>query len=195
MTGAPTLFPVRALIAEETEASFDMVDRISDLPALTIGTMVKDRGDALPSMSVTVDVAVLSRPDDHDDLMVVLVRRANEPQRGSWVLPGGFVELEEDLPVAAARELSEETGIRVDPSSLRQLGAYGAPGRDPRGRVVTVAFWVEIDDLESLEAGSDAAECRLMSVSDLLARPAALGFDHAGIIADAVSAAGSSLAP
>jgi 8-oxo-dGTP diphosphatase len=144
-------------------------------------------------MAVTVDVAVLSRQED--ELMVVVVRRSNEPHRGSWVLPGGFVELEEDLPAAAARELAEETGIHVDPSSLRQLGAFGAPGRDPRMRVVTVAFWTEIEDPGGLRAGSDAADCRLVSVADLLAEPETLGFDHAQIIADALSAAGSTPEP
>ena len=88
-----------------------------------------------PIFSVTVDVVALTISSD--TLCALVVRRGEEPHRGRWALPGGFVHVDEDLAPAAERELLEETGVRVD--ALEQLATYGAPGRDPRGRTVSVA--------------------------------------------------------
>jgi len=116
--------------------------------------------------------------------MVVLIERANEPFRGRLALPGGFVEHDEDLPEAATRELAEETGLRVPPRALRQLGAYGAPGRDPRMRVVSIVYWTVVDDLPDPVAGSDAAASRLVAVDRAL-EEGRLAFDHREILHDA----------
>jgi 8-oxo-dGTP diphosphatase len=105
---------------------------------------------------VTADVVAFTLRAD--DLAVLLVRRKDEPFKGCWALPGGFVNENESLDRAAARELHEETGLTVSPSKLEQLGAFGDPGRDPRGHTVTVAFVTYRATETSLSAGDDAVE-------------------------------------
>lgn len=114
---------------------------------------------------------------------VLLVKRKYPPYEGSWALPGGGVEISEDLEDAARRELMEETGI--NPAIIRQFRTYGMPGRDPRCRVVSVVYWTILDEAESESgaAGSDAAETAWMALSEL----PALAFDHAEILKDAVA--------
>lgn len=140
---------------------------------------------AHPPFAVTADVVLFT-----DDLThVVLVERGNEPFQGSLAIPGGFVEIDEDLSEAARRELAEETGLEVPPDQLRQLGAYGAPGRDPRMRVVSVVFWAVVaGDIEPT-GGSDAAAALLLPVDEVLAEPDRLAFDHHRILLDTLSAA------
>jgi 8-oxo-dGTP diphosphatase len=133
---------------------------------------------------VTTDAVLFTYQEGR--LSTLLVKRAQDPYRGRWAFPGGFVEVEEDLMAAAIRELDEETGVRV--SGLQQLGAYGAPGRDPRMRVVTVVFWAVVASLGAPRAGSDAATTSLFPVADLLEDPAQLAFDHHQILSDAVAA-------
>ena len=106
---------------------------------------------AYPPVAVTVDVAVFTIRDDA--LQVLLIQRGGEPYLGAWALPGGFVRPDEDLDEAAARELGEETGLRADGWHLEQLGSYGAPERDPRMRVVTVAYWAICSELPALRGG------------------------------------------
>lgn len=144
-----------------------------------------------PSIAVTVDIIVLTVA--HNVLHVALVERGNDPYKGAWALPGGFVEPDEDLPEAAARELAEETGITSPAAGLRQLGAYGKPGRDPRMRVVTVAFWTIQPGLTELTGGSDAASAELVPVEEALANPDRLAFDHHQILSDAVEQARTSI--
>lgn len=136
-----------------------------------------------PRIAVTVDVALFTTR--HDLVHVALIERRNDPFRGMLALPGGFVDQEEDLTAAAVRELGEETGLKVGVESLVQLGAYGTPGRDPRGRTVSVVYRALIPDLPDPVGGSDAADCRLVPVDEALA--AALAFDHSQILADAVA--------
>ena len=92
-----------------------------------------------PPFAVTVDIALMTVVDR--ELRVLLIQRGEPPHLGEWALPGGFVLPDEDLGQAAARELLEETNIRRRQTHMEQLGAYGEPGRDPRMRVVTVAYW------------------------------------------------------
>lgn len=140
---------------------------------------------AFPRFAVTADTVVFTSQDSRS--MVVLVQRGNDPFAGRWALPGGFVDIDEDLEPAAVRELAEETGLEV--TNLSQLGAYGTPGRDPRMRVVTVVYWTVEDEVEDLVGGSDAAAARLWPIDDVLADPEFLAFDHHRILRDAVRAA------
>jgi 8-oxo-dGTP diphosphatase len=106
---------------------------------------------------VTVD-AVTVAPSADGGPSVLLIRRAHDPFAGSWALPGGFVDSDEDLEQAARRELAEETGVVAH--SMRQIGAFGDPGRDPRGRSISIAFLAVLDAMSSAQAGDDAAEAR-----------------------------------
>src|SRR5581483_5855861 len=99
---------------------------------------------AFPPVGVTVDVVILTV--QHGQLCVLLVRRGAHPYLGHWALPGGFVTPKETLDQAAARELVEETGVHAGRFHLEQLGSYGDPGRDPRMRVVSVAYLALIPD-------------------------------------------------
>jgi 8-oxo-dGTP diphosphatase len=139
-------------------------------------------------MAVSVDVAVFA--DVEGVPHVVLIRRGNEPYRGAWALPGGFVEVDEDLPIAAVRELQEETGIDLDPSALTQVGAYGSPDRDPRLRVVDVLFWASVQEAPEPIGASDAALSQLIPVNEALGNGFQLAFDHPIVLRDAVTAAG-----
>lgn len=114
---------------------------------------------------------------------VLLVRRGNEPYKGCWALPGGFMEMDESIERCAVRELMEETGLAVDEKRLRLIGVYSAPGRDPRGRTVTAAYRIDVEDDPQAMAGDDAAEVRWWPVSAL----PPLAFDHAEIIAAALA--------
>lgn len=109
---------------------------------------------------------------------VVLVRRAGEPFKGQWALPGGFVEVGETVEEAADREAAEETGLVVEVAQL--VGVYSEPERDPRGHNVSVAFLVRVFSGE-LSAASDAAEVAVLDPDSV-----ELAFDHRKIIEDAL---------
>lgn len=128
-----------------------------------------------PHPAVTVDVVVFTI--EADDLKVLLVQRDGQPFEGRWALPGGFVELDESLRRAAWRELKEETGVNA--AFLEQLGAFGHPDRDPRERVISVAYYalIPLDRLE-IQAASDARDAGLFSLGAL----PQLAFDHAKIL-------------
>ena len=138
-----------------------------------------------PRIDVTVDVVALAVVDD--ELRVLVVRRGNPPFEGQWALPGGYLEVDEDLAPGAARELHEETGIALHPTELTQLAAYGEPGRDPRNRTISVAHLAELDHEVEPEGGSDADDARWVAVSELL-EGEELAFDHALILRDGVAA-------
>ncbi len=143
-----------------------------------------------PSFSVTVDIVVLTIRDDA--LCALVVERGNEPFKGQWALPGGFVEPDESLYDAARRELEEETAIGAGVTRLEQLASYGDPGRDPRGRIVSVAWLAVTPRDEDPTAGSDAARAEWRPVTTLL-RPGQLAFDHHEILGDGVERARSKL--
>ncbi|MGK5556596.1 NUDIX hydrolase [Actinomadura kijaniata] len=124
-----------------------------------------------------------------DELCVLLVERGNEPYRGQPALPGGYVRPGENLDEAARRELAEETGLDGRRLHLEQLRAYGDPDRDPRGRVVTVAYLALGPDLPVPVAGSDARAARWEVVEPLVSGTTPLAFDHADILRDALERA------
>jgi 8-oxo-dGTP diphosphatase len=135
-----------------------------------------------PHPAVTVDLTIFTVQNERLELL--LVKRGGEPFKGQWALPGGFVRINEDLSAAAARELQEETGISN--TYLQQVAAFGKPDRDPRERVISVAFFAVISaDQIALKAGSDAADARWWPIAKL----PELAFDHDEIIAAAYRAA------
>ncbi|NBO65933.1 MAG: NUDIX hydrolase [Acidobacteria bacterium] len=135
-----------------------------------------------PKPSVTVDLIIFTIADD--TLKVLLINRGAAPYAGKWALPGGFVRIGESLEAAATRELAEEAG--VTDIYLEQLYTFGEPGRDPRGRVISVAYFGLIDaDQQHIVASTDATDARWFSVFDpLLGRK--LAFDHHKILDYAV---------
>jgi len=141
----------------------------------------------LPAVAVAVDLAVLTIRGDR--LHVLLVERAKPPYRGSLALPGGFFEphSDQDLEQAAARELAEETGLVAGRLHLEQLGAYSALDRDPRGRVVSVAYVGLGPRLPEPDAGGDAARARWIPVDPAAGVTEPLAFDHAQILADGLA--------
>jgi 8-oxo-dGTP diphosphatase len=145
---------------------------------------------AFPPIAVTVDIVILTVHSG--ELAVLLIRRGVPPYQGLWALPGGFVRTDEDLDVAAARELAEETGT-TPRAHLEQLRTYGAPGRDPRMRVVSVAYLALVPDLAAPVAGDDAAEARLWPVAAIEQGTLTLPFGHGQIVADAVERARAKL--
>jgi len=133
-----------------------------------------------PRPAVTADIVVFTVRENQLD--VLLIQRKEAPFAGMWALPGGFVNMNEPLEDAAQRELEEETGLKE--GYLEQLYTYGDPDRDPRGRVITVAYFALIAAGASFqpEGGSDASRADWHSVNEL----PSLAFDHAEIIAYAV---------
>lgn len=128
-----------------------------------------------PHPAVTTDVALFTLRDRH--LCVLLIERGQQPFQGTWALPGGFLEIDEDLEQCAIRELREETG--VEGVYLEQLYTFGAPGRDPRERVISVTYFAltRSDNLQP-EAASDASKVAWFPITRL----PKLAFDHAAII-------------
>lgn len=128
-----------------------------------------------PRPAVTTDCIILR---GKDPMEVLLIQRKHEPFMGKWALPGGYVEIDEDIPEGAKRELQEETGL--DKVDLVQFRTYGKPGRDPRGRTVSVVYYGFVDQDEKAIAGDDASNVRWFDITDL----PALAFDHAEILDD-----------
>ena len=129
--------------------------------------------------ALTVDVVALTGAPPAR--RVLLVQRGGDPFAGTWALPGGFVEGDERVAGAAARELAEETGVAAGPLEL--LGIYDTPGRDPRGPTVSVVYLLRVDGELDARGGDDAADARWFGVESL----PPLAFDHSLVIADALS--------
>jgi 8-oxo-dGTP diphosphatase len=131
-----------------------------------------------PHPAVAVDLAIFTLRECRAH--VLLIERGREPFKGKWALPGGFVRIDEDLIEAAYRELSEETG--VSDAYLEQIGAFGAPARDPRERVISIGYFAVLaSNALEVRAGGDAAVAQWWP----LKRLPALAFDHAEILARA----------
>lgn len=131
------------------------------------------------SISVTVDVVVFKK--ENATTFILLIRRKNPPFQHQWALPGGFVENDEDLQTAAKRELKEETGINL--SSCEQLYTFGKPGRDPRGRTISIAYVGFAKPSDQPKAADDAKEAKWFAIDRL----PKLAFDHQDIISLAIS--------
>jgi 8-oxo-dGTP diphosphatase len=127
---------------------------------------------------VTVDAVILYK--NNCEYQVMLIKRNNPPYQGMWALPGGFVDMDEDLMDAVKREVLEETGICID--HFHQLAAYGTPGRDPRGRNIAVVYYTIVGEKLEAIAGDDAGEASWYLLENL----PELAFDHQQIIEDAI---------
>lgn len=141
------------------------------------------------TLRATVDLVILTVRED--DLHVLVVERGNEPYRGQPALPGGFLRTDEDPDDAARRELTEETGLDGTRLHLEQLRTYGAPDRDPRGRVITIGYLAIAPSLPMPIAGSDARAARWEPVRGHT--PGTLAFDHDEILADGIERARAKL--
>lgn len=128
----------------------------------------------MTKLQITVDIVLFTILDRQ--LHVLLIRRLAEPFRGSYALPGGFVLEDESVDAAANRELQEETG--VEKVFLEQLYTFGEPKRDPRGRVITVAYYALVSSSHILRSGTDAADAAWFALNRL----PHLAFDHLSII-------------
>lgn len=132
-----------------------------------------------PHPAVTVDCVIFGL--DGDELKLLLIQRKLEPFIGAWALPGGFIKLGESLEESARRELEEETGVTK--VYIEQVGAFGDPGRDPRERVITIAWWAIVNLFEHpVKADTDAGDAAWFAVGKL----PALAFDHRSILAAAL---------
>jgi 8-oxo-dGTP diphosphatase len=128
-----------------------------------------------PHPAVTTDAVIFTI--SNGKLKLLLIKRAFDPFKGSWAIPGGFLELNEDLDECAMRELKEETGL--ENIYLEQLHTFGKPGRDPRERVITVAYYAIVAGIDmEPTAASDAAEAKWFPIDRL----PELAFDHDEII-------------
>ena len=108
-----------------------------------------------------------------NDLYLLLIKRGNDPFKGMWAFPGGFVDEHEELEAAAIRELHEETGLKVE--SMTQLHTFGKVGRDSRFRTVSVVYYAFVDQMDtSVNGGDDAAHAEWVNVKDITS----LAFDH-----------------
>jgi len=137
---------------------------------------------------LAVDLVILTLRESR--LQVLLVERGVEPHKGALALPGGFLRhLDEDIVTAAHRELSEEADLDVETLRLEELGVYGDPGRDPRGRVVSVAYLAIAPSLPEPTAGTDAADARWQRADQVLSGKLELAFDHRRIVSDGVDRA------
>ena len=129
-----------------------------------------------PRPALTADCVVITKGEMPK---LLLIQRGEEPYKGQWAFPGGFMEMDETTEQCAIRELKEETGLEL--SELHQIGAYSKVDRDPRGRTVTVAYLAVVDSTIAVERQDDAAKAEWWP----LTTPPPLAFDHEDILKDA----------
>ena len=133
-----------------------------------------------PRPAVTADCIVITKEAEPK---VLLIQRGDQPFRGCWAFPGGFMNMDETTEQCAIRELEEETGLHI--SEVYQIGAYSKVDRDPRGRTVTVAYLAIVEKPIAVTGQDDAAKAQWFPLSDL----PELAFDHADIMQDAIKQA------
>ncbi|MDA3930530.1 MAG: NUDIX hydrolase [Prolixibacteraceae bacterium] len=132
-----------------------------------------------PRPAVTTDALIYSK--HNNCISILLIQRGINPFKGEWALPGGFVNIDEDLSDASSRELREETGINV--STLKQFKTYGTVNRDPRGRTISVCFYAKLTSQIEPQSGDDAAQAKWFNVNHL----PKLAFDHQQIILEFIA--------
>lgn len=132
-----------------------------------------------PRPAVTTDAIVLARTAE--GIKILLIQRRNDPYQARWALPGGFINMNENLLVACERELEEETGLNG--IELRQFRTYGEPNRDPRGRTISVVFWAIIEHETDVTAADDAMAAAWFLINQM----PLLAFDHDQIIAEFIA--------
>lgn len=132
-----------------------------------------------PRPALTVDTVVLA--NSYNVRKVLLIRRKYAPFEGFWAMPGGFVNMDEDLETAAKRELEEETGFQL--SDIKQFRAYGHPERDPRQHTVTIVFVAFVERILKTKAADDASEAAWFNIEEL----PPMAFDHQQILNDVLS--------
>jgi 8-oxo-dGTP diphosphatase len=148
-------------------------DEAADQLSKALAKEATDDHETAETIRYTADVVLLT-----DDGQVLLIQRGHDPHAGKWAFPGGHVDQGESSRTAAVRELAEETGITFRGDALRQVGVFDEPGRDPRGRYVTVAYAAIVDRPIQPMPGDDAVQARWWPVTDL----PELAFDHAEIL-------------
>ena len=131
-----------------------------------------------PRPAVTTDCVVFTKEEEPK---VLLIQRGNEPYKGCWAFPGGFMNMEETAEECAVRELKEETGLTV--TRIQQIGAYSKVNRDPRGRTISIAYLAIVDAPTAVSGMDDAAKAAWFPLSSL----PDLAFDHQDIMADAIA--------
>ena len=133
-----------------------------------------------PRPMVTVDAVVFTYSGDR--AKVLLINRGKEPFKGKWALPGGFIDMDEELEDAVVRELEEETGLKG--IRLEQMRTFGTVGRDPRGRQITIAFMgIATEEQTKIKAGDDAAQAQWFDIEKL---PDDMAFDHNEVVRFAI---------
>jgi len=130
-----------------------------------------------PRPAVTTDCIVIT---DEADPKVLLIERKNDPFKGCWAFPGGFLDMDETAEQCALRELKEETGL--DLVEIKQIGAYSKVDRDPRGRTITIAYLAIIKSTQEVTGLDDAAKAEWFSLTSL----PQLAFDHKDVMEDAI---------
>ena len=130
-----------------------------------------------PRPAVTADCVVITRETEPK---VLLIQRGDQPFKGGWAFPGGFMNMDETTEQCAVRELEEETGLRL--SKIQQIGAYSKVDRDPRGRTITVAYLAIVDEPVAVTGQDDAAKAQWFPIDAL----PPLAFDHEDIMKDAI---------
>lgn len=126
-----------------------------------------------PKPSVTTDCIIIKNAREPE---LLLIKRKHDPFQNLWALPGGFVEIDEDLEPGAKREIEEETGLYG--IEIAQFKTFGKPGRDPRGRTISIVYYTIIENEVNIEAGDDAAKAEWFPLHEL----PKLAFDHNQII-------------